>query len=614
MIIKGASRCCAWWWARHFEDTQENERVRLVKSEGLASENIYDLICEMRGHAQGTNAKNFMWVALLNPGPNERLTEQGWEKAREILEKHRGYQGQPYFVVEHEKKGYIHRHMVWSRIDTEHMRALPDGLDAKLCHAAAREIERELGLQRVVGPFDREPGTPRPKRAPEAWEMYRGMKTRIDPREITAEVTRLFHQSDTGKAFHAALENHGYPLVTGRRGLLILDSAGNEHSLARRIDGINTKRLNAFMRDVDRAALPTLEQGKAQYQQRKIDGLEADRATVRREIQWEEALATAAIEKEKTDRRFIDPEKKRAEPAGRREERKWPIMPPRPESRHRTEFEQAAKDSGHDRRPENLKGAAARIWDIWNQSHTSKAPDADRVWPNARQSYSLDAKAFAAALDRKGIAFAVVTKEEAERSHREAAFAKALGNYAPRYKEGEMVAVSTPLEYRRKGEIVKPHRVHKLDQSLAGKFVAALGGKDRLQGIDATKKVLDVKAQERAAHWQDIRLGNATRTRGSAPVRRNRVKLPPIVTKVPLRTVGKAMDFVGNAFGDLFAPKLTPEQKHEGEKAKLEREAQAEHSIDFSKYTALRAHDLQRQEQEQEAELLRKRDRGGRER
>ena len=420
MIIKGASRSCAWWWSKHFQDTQENERVRLVKSEGLASENIYDLMCEMRGHAQGTNCKNFMWVAALNPGPNDRLTEKGWEEAREILEKHRGYQGQPYFVVEHEKHGYIHRHVVWSRIDTEHMRALPDGLDAKLCHAAAREIEQELGLQRVVGPFDREPGTPRPKRAPEAWEMYRGMQTKIDVRDITAQVTELFQQSDNGRAFQAALQQHGYQLVTGRRGLLILDSAGKEHSLAKRIDGINTKELNAFMRDVDREALPTLEQGKAQHQVRKITALEADRATVQREIKWEEALAKAAIEKEKIDRRFIDPERKRAERAGSREERKWPAMPPQAKEKSWTDFEKAGKEATRDTRPENLKGAAAHIWTAWRQSHRAKALDADIIWPNPRQSYKTDAKAFAAALDEKGIAFAVVTKQEAERSHREA--------------------------------------------------------------------------------------------------------------------------------------------------------------------------------------------------
>jgi hypothetical protein len=44
------------------------------------------------------------------------------------------------------------------------------------------------------------------------------------------------------------------------------------------------------MRDVDRESLPTLAQAQADYQEHKIFGLRADRATVQHEIEWEEAL------------------------------------------------------------------------------------------------------------------------------------------------------------------------------------------------------------------------------------------------------------------------------------------------------------------------------------
>jgi hypothetical protein len=67
--------------------------------------------------------------------------------------------------------------------------------------------------------------------------------------------------------------------------------------------------------------------------------------------------------------------------------------------------------------------------------------------------------------------FAAVTKEEAYRSDREAEFAKAVGNRAPRFKEGEIVIVAEPpLEYRRDDQTFIPSRLHKLDQSLAYKF------------------------------------------------------------------------------------------------------------------------------------------------
>jgi len=299
VIANGGSYRCVWWWADHLQ-SKENDQARVVKSYGLRSENIHDMLNEMGVLAEGTRYENFFYQMNLNPVPGEKLTEAQWDRVREIAEKHHGFEGQPYFVVEHVKHGRAHQHIVWSRIDLENMRAISDSKDARRNHAIAREIEQEFGLQQVKGPYDREPGEPRPKRAPEPWEMYRGMKTGLDPRDITAEVTELFHQSDCGKSFQAALEEHGYMLLKGdRRGFVILDSAGKEHSLARRINGVNTKELNAFMRDVDREVLPSVEQGRVQHQERKIAGLEADRATVEKEIAWEEALAKAAIEKEK---------------------------------------------------------------------------------------------------------------------------------------------------------------------------------------------------------------------------------------------------------------------------------------------------------------------------
>jgi hypothetical protein len=163
---------------------------------------------------------------------------------------------------------------VYSRIKLETMRAISDSHDARKNHAIARRIEREFGLRKVIGPYDREPGTPRPKRAPRPWEMYRDKRHGLDTRDIQAQVTALRRQSENGKAFRAALEAHGYQLVTGKRGLLILDSAGHEHSLARRC-GMPMKQVLAFMREVDLKALPVVEQAKAQLREQKRARLDA---------------------------------------------------------------------------------------------------------------------------------------------------------------------------------------------------------------------------------------------------------------------------------------------------------------------------------------------------
>jgi hypothetical protein len=380
IILNGASYRSVWWWTRHFNDTKENVRTEIVKSEGLASEDIRDKMLEMQLMAEGTRCKNFMWIADLSPHPgvSRRFSEEEWERARQIAEKFRGLEGQPYFVIEQEKAdGRIHRHAIWSRVDTETGRARPDGWDSEVCHAASKAIRQELGLQPLPSPFDKDRQGPRPKRAPQRWEMYRGMKSGLDPRVITAEVTELFHQSDNGRAFHAALELHGYTLVKGdQRGFVILDSAGDDHSLARRIDGVNTKELNAFMRGVDREALPTVEQGRAQHQERTIAALEADRATVRDEIRWEEALDRAAIEKEERERNFV-------EPVGQQEKKRGVGV---------------------------QKEAQAK----------TEAPELGRTAGEIRLAYSLTqtGQEFANALEDRGYILARITDEDAERLNR----------------------------------------------------------------------------------------------------------------------------------------------------------------------------------------------------
>lgn len=765
MIVNGASYRSVWWWTRHFEDTIENVRTEIVQSEGLASEDIRDKMREMQLMAEGTRCKNFMWIADLSPSPGEsrRLSEDEWERVRQIAEKFRGLEGQPYFVIEQEKAdGRIHRHAVWSRIDVETGRARPDGWDSEICHAASRAISEELGLQRVPSPFDKDREGPRPKRAPKRWEMYRGMKTGLDPRDIAAEVTELYRQSDSGRAFHTALEQHGYMLVKGdKRRFVILDRAGNDHSLARRIEGVNTKELNAFMRDVDHEALLTVEQGRGRHQERTIAALEADRATVRDEIRWEEALARAAVEKEERERKFVDPigkqekeqgvkaqETERTRPAApelgrvageirlaysltktgqefanaledrgfilaqvtekdaerlnrwdrqrgkeewqspvpaaekekekepdydrykagdlavvtekaqvyplskantgdgwkdraehlkdieraallsvtdaenvmrrvgqeRKEERAqererkredilreaaekhWPTRPPQPERKSPGLFGQAATEVSRDGRVEDLKGPAAQVWKLWTRIDHQK--QVAKIGKGETFSVATDTKAFAAAMDEKGFGFAVATKEEAERSHREASFAKAAGNYAPRFKEGEILLVTAPRpDYRRDGQIVEPPRVHKIDQSLAEKFTAALGNRRELKGIEATKQVLVEKARGRAGEWESTRLTNATNTkrrRGG----RSGIPAAPDLGKAGSGIISGGLGILGKLGDGLSLDALTPKEKYEAAKRDFRNERDADKNADYAAYMA----DLSRVRQENERE------------
>jgi len=394
-------------------------------------------------------------------------------------------EGQQRIVYEHEKKGRIHRHVVWNRIDTENMRAFPDSLDLKVCEAAKHEIEAELELQKTPGLLKRDPELPPPERNPPSWEMFRGQKSGIDPRDVKSEVTAIFRESANAADFAAGLEAHGYQLCIGdRRDFVILDSAGDTHSLARRLEGVKAKELKAFMEGTDRAALPSVEQGKEKQWERSAENRAAELSDVQKEIQWEDALANAAIEKEKIERRFVEPTERgtlaRGSTGKEPDNQNWPTLPPQPEqivTSPAYHFTDAARATANDNRPEaapeNMGRTGAAIWLAYTQS---QAP-----------------QDFAAALEQEGMALAVVTTDEAERSHREAEFAKEIGNRAPRYGAGEIVVVSQAahvyrLDEKRTGD----------DRAQVERFLAPLD-RSPLQGIEATKEIMQERAETREA-------------------------------------------------------------------------------------------------------------------
>jgi len=305
-------------------------------------------------------------------------------------------------------------------------------------------------------------------------------------------------------------------------------------------------------------------------------------------------------------------EERQVEAQQARNERNAPVAPPKHQSW--PAFDRAAEDATHDRRAENLKGAAAQVWAAWRQSDSDKAITA--ASSEKTVSFSVPTKeAFAASLDEKGIMFARTTKEEAERSQTQAAFAKEIGRYAPRFKEGEIVIVSEPRpECQRNGEIIEPSRVQKLDPSLAEKFVKHLETRSQLQGVDATLKLSNLRAQQRSAEIAEKRMDSATSPRDFSRTVSGNIRRSVGVGNHTLRAIAKTVDAVGNAVESLFAPTLTPQQIREAERTNLRREAEAESSMDLSRYTAERTHHTQQQENEREAERQRQRDRGGRER
>jgi len=257
MIINGGARSNGAFFARHLTNGEHNEHVSLCEVHSLIATNVPDALREMEAVAMGTLCRNYFYHANINPREDETLTAGQWNLAVNTLEQHLGLSGHARFVVEHRKQGRTHRHVIWSRIDVKVMRAVKMDNDYAKHQAAARELEASFdheALPSVLG-SNRSAG-PRPLRRPKSWESFRGQKSGIDPNMLRQTLTRLYQESNDGVSFAARLSDQGLALVRGdRTGYCVRDQAGHLHSLAKRLHGVKTAELHAFLSDL---AVPPL--------------------------------------------------------------------------------------------------------------------------------------------------------------------------------------------------------------------------------------------------------------------------------------------------------------------------------------------------------------------
>lgn len=272
MIIKGGTRARGADLGAHLSRTDTNERVRLLELRGVAGVNLDQALREMEALGAGTRCKSPLYHANIDPRADERLTPEQWGRAVDALEAKLGFTGQPRALVQHVKEGREHVHVVWSRIDLERNRAIPDSHNYRKHEEVARALEREFGHERVQGAHVERDGKERPARTPSHAEMQQAERSGLDPKAIKAEITALWRQTDSGKAFAGALAEAGYILARGdRRDFIVIDQAGESHSLARRIYGAKAADIRARLSDIDQATLPDAREGRSEQAQKALE-------------------------------------------------------------------------------------------------------------------------------------------------------------------------------------------------------------------------------------------------------------------------------------------------------------------------------------------------------
>ena len=293
-----------------------------------------------------------------------------------------------------------------------------------------REMDRLDQLRQELAEVDRElygPSLDALKR--ELEEVHKLMAT-VDPEQIKRVQERL-DDKEAQKQIEALNRET-------RRGLQ-RDNADLEKFMAAEMFKQWEKYPNRFEAQLRPTLTPGVQAELEKLIQAHAEREYARRDPVRDDMAWQDALARAAIEKEKIERQFVEPKEPRETRAGRdrKEDERQPA-------------------------PANLKGPAA---DIWTALHRSDG-----------------ARAFAAALGEKEIALAAPTKDEAKRSHMNASFAREVQRFSAEYREGEIVAVTIH------GQVYALNRrTTGMERKEIEAYLAPLD-RTRLQGIEATKE------------------------------------------------------------------------------------------------------------------------------
>lgn len=292
MILKAKERGDAPQLARYLMSMRDNEHVELHDVRGFISNDLAGAFSEADAIAKGTRCKNYLFSMSLNPPAGEKVRTEDFELAIERIEEKLCLENQPRAVVFHEKDGRRHAHVVWSRIDSERMRALNMAHYKMKLRDVSRELFMEHGWDMPRGLQDRALRDPL-NFSQEEWQQAR--RVGIDTREIKSVLQQCWQHSDNRASFERALKERGFWLARGdRRGFVAIDYRGEVYSLSR-YAGVKVKALEARLGDP--ARLRSVDQTKAEIAQGMTDKLKAFIADSEREAtQRRGELATRKAE------------------------------------------------------------------------------------------------------------------------------------------------------------------------------------------------------------------------------------------------------------------------------------------------------------------------------
>ena len=303
MILVGNQRGGAKNLADHLLK-EENDHVTVHEVRGFATTDLGEALQESYAMSRGTKCKQHMFSLSLNPPPGANVPTEHFEQAIAQVEERLNLTGQPRAIVFHEKEGRRHAHAVWSRIDTQEMKAVHLPHTKRKLQDVSRDLYLEHGWQMPRGLMNSQE---RDVRNFTLAQWQQAKRTGKDPRAIKQAFADCWAVSDSRAAFTNALKERGYTLARGdRRGHVALDMDGEVYAVAKWA-GVKTKDVRQKLgAETD---LPSVAEAKAHMARQVTERLhelkaEQKQAQKERAARLEQARQ-ALVQKQRQERETL---------------------------------------------------------------------------------------------------------------------------------------------------------------------------------------------------------------------------------------------------------------------------------------------------------------------
>lgn len=248
--------------ATHLLNAYDNELAEVADLRGAIAHDLHGAFKEWQVQAETlTRCEKYLYSLSINPDPAQGpLTRDQYMDYIHRAEQMLGLGDQPRAIVFHIKEGREHCHVVWSRIDADHEKAVHLAFDRDKLMRVTRDFAHDHGLRLP-------PGYEKSRNAGQLSlnERAQLQRTGLSLDDHKRHVTEAWQRSDDARSFVQALSERGYMLATGNRPYVVVDLYGHVNALPRLIDdkAVRTQDIRAFLeQDYPCEELPSVEEAQ----------------------------------------------------------------------------------------------------------------------------------------------------------------------------------------------------------------------------------------------------------------------------------------------------------------------------------------------------------------